>query len=132
MKLIGNPNGMKLYPKMIKEVTPTKHKHGADVTVSYHTDTYKPTLEGHGIDAEINAFKYNLQGTILISPSTDNAYKEEIINVLETGRFSSGIYFRAFLEDIQGQVDFYNEITGKDASYWSYGNGIRDHDDFVL
>lgn len=132
MKLIGNPNGMKLYPKTIKEVTPTNHKYGADVTLSYHTDTYKPTLEGHGIDAEINAFKYNLQGTILISPSTDSVYKEEIINVLKTGRFSSGIYFRSFLEDIQGQVDFYNEITGKDASYWSYGNGLRDHDDFAL
>ena len=132
MKLIGNPNGMKLYPKVIKEVTPTNHKYGADVTVSYHTDTYKPTLEGHGIDAEINAFKYNLQGTILISPSTDSAYKEEIKDVLETGRFSSGIYFRAFLDDIQGQVDFYRSITGKDASYWSYGNGLRDHDDFAL
>ena len=132
MKLIGNPNGMKLYPKVIKEVTPKNHKYGADVTVSYHTDTYKPTLEGHGIDAEINAFKYNLQGTILVSPSTDTVYKDEIVSVLNTGRFSSGIYFRAFLDDIQGQVDFYNEITGKDASYWSYGNGIRDHDDFVL
>lgn len=132
MKLIGNPNGMRLYPEMIKEVAPTNHKYGADLTVSYHTDTYKPTLEGHGIDAEINAFKYNFQGTILVSPSTDEVYKDEIINVLETGRFSSGIYFRAFLEDVQGQVDFYNKITGKDASYWSYGNGIRDHDDFAL
>lgn len=132
MKLIGNPKGMNLYPKVIKEVTPTNHKYGADVTVSYHTDTYKPTLEGHGIDAEINAFKYNLQGTILISPSTDSAYNEEIKDVLETGRFSSGIYFRAFLDDIQSQVDFYRSITGKDASYWSYGNGLRDHDDFAL
>lgn len=132
MKLIGNPNGMRLYPETIKEVTPTNHKYGADLTVSYHTDTYKPTLEGHGIDAEINAFKYNFQGTILVSPSTDAVYKDEIINVLNTGRFSSGIYFRAFLDDIQGQVDFYRSITGKDASYWSYGNGIRDHDDFTL
>lgn len=132
MKLIGTPRGMSLYPVVEKEVTPTQHKYGADLTVSYHTDTYKPTLEGHGIDAEINAFKYNFQGTILISPSTDSVYKDEILSVLNTGRFSSGIYFRAFLEDIQGQVDFYNEITGKDASYWSYGNGIRDHDDFAL
>ena len=132
MKLIGNPNGMRLYPKVIKEATPTNHKYGADVTVSYHTDTYKPTLEGHGIDAEINAFKYNFQGTILVSPSTDAVYKDEIVSALNTGRFSSGIYFRAFLDDIQGQVDFYRSITGKDASYWSYGNGIRDHDDFAL
>ena len=132
MKLIGMPRGMSLYPNVIKEVVPKKHKYGADVTVSYHTDTYKPTLEGHGVDAEINAFKYNLQGTILISPSTDSAYEGKIKDVLETGRFSSGIYFRSFLEDIQGQVDFYNGITGKDASYWSYGNGIRDHDDFAL
>lgn len=132
MKLIGNPIGMNLYPKVIKEVTPKNHKYGADVTVSYHTDTYKPTLEGHGIDAEINAFKYNLQGTILVSPSTDAVYKDEIVSVLNTGRFSSGIYFRAFLDDIQSQVDFYRSITGKDASYWSYGNGIRDHDDFAL
>lgn len=132
MKVIGNPNGMKLYPKMIKGAEPTYHMYGADVTWSAHTDTYKPTLEGHGIDAEILAFKYNLQLTILISPSTDEVYEQEIRDVLETGRFSSGIYFRAFLEDIQGQVDFYRSITGKDASYWSYGNGIRDHDDFAL
>lgn len=132
MKLIGNPNGMKLYPKMIKEVTPTYHMYGADVTWSAHTDTYKPTLAGHGVDAEILAFKYNLQLTILISPSTDEIYEKEIRDVLETGRFSSGIYFRAFLDDIQGQVDFYRSLTGKDASYWSYGNGQRDHDDFAL
>ena len=132
MRLVGNPRGMKLYPSMLKEVTACKHKYGADVTVSLHTDTYKPTLVGHGWDAEINAYKYNFQGTILISPSTDGIYEQEIRDVLETGRFSSGIYFRAFLVDIQGQVDFYRSISGKDASYWSYGNGTRDHDDFVL
>lgn len=132
MKLIGNPNGMKLYPTMIKGVEPTHHMYGSDVTWSAHTDTYKPTIAGHGVNVELLGFKYNLQLTILISPSTDEVYKKEIIDVLETGRFSSGIYFRAFLEDIQGQVDFYRSITGKDASYWSYGNGIRDHDDFVL
>lgn len=120
------------FPALINSAIPTKHKYGADVTLSYHTDTYKPTLAGHGIDAEILAFKYNLQLTILISPSTDEVYEQEIKDVLETGRFSSGIYFRSFLEDIQGQVDFYRKITGKDASYWSYGNGIRDHDEFVL
>lgn len=132
MKLIGNPNGMKLYPKMIKEAEPTYHMYGSDVTWSAHTDTYKPTIAGHGVNVEFLGFKHNLQMTILISPSTDAVYEKEIRDVLETGRFSSGIYFRAFLADIQGQVDFYRSITGKDASFWSYGNGIVDHDDFVM
>lgn len=132
MKLVGNQGGMTLYPKMIKEAAPTKHKYGADVTWSAHTDTYKPTLSGHGIDAEINAFKNNLQLTILITPSTDGGFEEQIKSVLDTGRFSSGLYFRAFLEEIQEQVDWYHEITGKLPSYWSYGNGTVAHDDFFL
>lgn len=122
---------MSFYPKMMKSVSPTKHKYGANLTWSAHTDTYKPTLAGHGVDAEINAFKHNLQLTILISPTTDRVYEQQIKDVLGTGRFNSGVYFRT-AEQIQEQVDWHHEITGDFASYWSYGNGIRNHDDFVL
>lgn len=130
MKLVGILRGGSFYPKMIKNVLPTKHKYDANVTWSAHTDTYKPTLTGHGIDAEINAFKYNLQLTILISPTTDTIYEKEINDVLETGRMGAGLYFRT-MYPIQEQVDFFEDVVGRGASYWSYGNGIRDHDAFV-
>lgn len=132
MRIFGGNIKGSFYPKTEKLVQPTKHKYGANVTWSAHTDTYKPTLIGHGIDAEINAFKENLQLTILISPSTDSTYEQQIKDVLKTGRFSSGVYFRAFLTEIQEQVDFHKKVTGKHAGYWSYGNGTRDHDSFVL
>lgn len=128
--------GIKRYPKVIKKVYPIKHNYGADVTWSAHTDTYKPNLTGHGIDAEINAeintFKNNLQLTALITPSTDEVYKQEIKDVFETGRFDSGLYFRAFLDDYLEQNEWHKEVTGHYPSYWSYGNGRRMHDDFVL
>lgn len=132
MRLVGNPRGMKLYPSMLKEVTACKHKYGADVTVSYHTDTYKPNLAGHGIDAEINSFKHNLQGTIMINKSTDSAFEKEIKEALVTGRLSSGLYFRAMQTDYATQYRWHEEVTGKLASYWSYGNGLRDYDDLAL
>lgn len=132
MRVIGgNLNGAKFFPALEKTVQPTKHKYGANVTWSAHTDTYKPTLVGHGIDAEINAFKNNLQLTILVSPTTDSTYEEQIKGTLETGRISAGIYFRTTFP-IQEQVDFFNQLTGKYASYWSYGNGVTGHKDFVL
>jgi hypothetical protein len=127
----GNLKGATIFPRLEKSATPKKHKYGANVTWSAHTDTYKPTLTGHGIDAEINAFKHNLQLTILISPSTDQSYEEQIRDVLQTGRLDAGIYFRT-TQPIQEQVEFYYQITGRYASYWSYGNGIRDHDYFAL
>ena len=123
MRLIGNPKGVRHYPQMIKSVLPKKHKYGVDVTWSAHTDTFKPTLEGHGIDAEINAFKNNLQLTMLISPTTDALYQSQIQDALATGRMSAGIYFRTTYP-IQDQVDFYHVLTGGYASYWSYANGL--------
>lgn len=123
--------GIRLYPKMIKPVAPTKHKYGADVTWSAHTDTYKPNLVGHGIDAEINAFKYNLALTTLIAPFTDEVYEKELKELVKTGRVETGIYFRP-TNPLQPHVDFHNEISGKFASYWSYQGGNRQHDEFVL
>ena len=66
---------------MIKEVQPTKHKYDADLTWSAHTDTFRPTLDGHGIDFEINAFKHNLNGTMLLNHQTDKIYEDEIKNI---------------------------------------------------
>lgn len=123
--------GIKRYPKTIKEVTPTKHKYGADVTVSFHTDTYKPTLEGHGIDFEINSFKHNLRGTILLNHETDSVNEAQIKEVLNTGIFDVGTYFRA-TKPLEPQTEWLYNLLGKVPAYWSYANGIRDNDDFAL
>lgn len=123
--------GVKKYPKMIKEVQPTKHKYGADLTWSAHTDTFRPTLDGHGIDFEINAFKHNLNGTMLLNHQTDKIYEDEIKQTLGTGVLDAGAYFRA-AEELQPQVDWLIKVLGKKPSYWSYAYGQRDHDDFVL
>lgn len=123
--------GVKKYPQMIKEVQPTKHKYGADLTWSAHTDTFRPTLDGHGIDFEINAFKHNLNGTMLLNHQTDKIYEDEIKKTLGTGVLDAGAYFRA-AEELQPQVDWLIKVLGKKPSYWSYAYGQRDHDDFVL
>lgn len=123
--------GVTRYPKTIKDVAPTQHKYGADVTVSFHTDTYKPTLEGHGIDFEINAFKHNLKGTILLNHETDNIYKAQIKEVLNTGIFDVGTYFRA-TKALEPQTSWLISLLGKVPSYWSYANGLRDNDNFAL
>lgn len=123
--------GVKKYPKMIKEVQPTKHKYDADLTWSAHTDTFRPTLDGHGIDFEINAFKHNLNGTMLLNHQTDKIYEDEIKKTLGTGVLDAGAYFRA-AEELQPQIDWLVKVLGKKPSYWSYAYGTRDHDDFVL
>lgn len=123
--------GVKKYPQMIKEVQPTKHKYDADLTWSAHTDTFRPTLDGHGIDFEINAFKHNLNGTMLLNHQTDKIYEDEIKKTLGTGVLDAGAYFRA-AEELQPQVDWLIKVLGKKPSYWSYAYGQRDHDDFVL
>lgn len=123
--------GVKKYPKMIKEVQPTKHKYDADLTWSAHTDTFRPTLDGHGIDFEINAFKHNLNGTMLLNHQTDKIYEDEIKKTLGTGVLDAGAYFRA-AEELQPQIDWLVKVLGKKPSYWSYAYGKRDHDDFVL
>lgn len=123
--------GITRYPKMIKDVAPTQHKYGADVTISFHTDTYKPTLEGHGIDFEINAFKHNFRGTILLNHETDKSNEKEISGVLETGIFDVGTYFRA-TKPLEPQMAWLNSLLGKVPAYWSYANGIREQDEFAL
>lgn len=123
--------GVKRYPKMIKEVIPTKHKYGADVTVSFHTDTYRPNLEGHGYDIEANSFKYNFIGTILLNHETDKSNEKEILEVLETGVFDVGAYFRA-TKPLEPQTEWLYNLLGKIPAYWSYANGIRDNDEFAL
>lgn len=123
--------GVKRYPKMIKEVIPTKHKYGADVTVSFHTDTYRPNLEGHGYDIEANSFKYNFIGTILLNHETDKSNEKEILEVLETGIFDVGTYFRA-TKPLEPQTEWLYNLLGKIPAYWSYANGIRDNDEFAL
>ncbi|MCF7580345.1 hypothetical protein L4I65_14230 [Staphylococcus aureus] len=123
--------GVKKYPEMIKEVQPTKHKYDADLTWSAHTDTFRPTLDGHGIDFEINAFKHNLNGTMLLNHKTDKIYEDEIKKTLGTGVLDAGAYFRA-AEELQPQIDWLVKVLGKKPSYWSYAYGQRDHDDFVL
>lgn len=123
--------GVKKYPKIIKEIQPTKHKYDADLTWSAHTDTFRPTLDGHGIDFEINAFKYNLNGTILLNHQTDGTNETIIKDTLGTGVLDAGAYFRA-AEELQPQIDWLIKLLGKKPSYWSYAYGTRDHDDFVL
>lgn len=123
--------GVKKYPKMIKEVQPTKHKYDADLTWSAHTDTFRPTLDGHGVDFEINAFKYNLNGTMLLNHQTDSTFETQIKETLNTGVLDAGAYFRA-AEELQPQIDWLIKTLGKKPSYWSYAYGQRDHDDFVL
>ena len=123
--------GIKRYPETIKEVTPTKHKYGADVTISFHTDTYKPTIDGHGYDFEINSFKHNFRGTILLNHETDSVYEAQIKDVLKTGIFDVGTYFRA-TKPLEPQTEWLYNLLGKIPAYWSYANGIRDNDDFAL
>ena len=123
--------GIKRYPKMVKEVTPTKHKYGADITISFHTDTYRPNIEGHGFDFEINAFKHNFIGTILLNHETDKSNEKEILEVLETGIFDVGTYFRA-TKPLEPQTEWLYNLLGKIPAYWSYANGIRDNDEFAL
>lgn len=123
--------GIRRYPQTVKSVSPTKHMYGAEVTWSAHTDTFRPVVEGHGTDAEINAFKYNLHLTMLLNPQTDGVHSDKIKDALETGRMDAGIYFRA-KEALQSQIEFFERLTGKSASYWSYANGIRDYDNFVM
>ena len=123
--------GIRRYPQTIKEVKPTKHKYGADVAVSFHTDTYKPTLEGHGYDVEINSFKHNLRGTILLNHETDSVNEAQIKEVLNTGIFDVGTYFRA-TKPLEPQTEWLYNLLGKIPAYWSYANGIRDNDDFAL
>ena len=123
--------GIKRYPETIKEVTPTKHKYGADVTISFHTDTYKPTIDGHGYDFEINSFKHNFRGTILLNHETDSVYEAQIKDVLKTGIFDVGTYFRA-TKPLEPQTEWLYNLLGKTPAYWSYANGIRDNDDFAL
>lgn len=123
--------GIKRYPKMVKEVIPTKHKYGADVTISFHTDTYRPNLEGHGYDFEINAFKHNFIGTILLNHETDKSNEKEILEVLETGIFDVGTYFRA-TKPLEPQTEWLYNLLGKIPAYWSYANGIRENDEFAL
>lgn len=122
--------GGKRYPKTIKNITPTKHKYGSDLTISFHTDTYKPTLEGHGIDFEINAIKHNLKGTILLNHQTDGMNEMAIKDAIKTGVLDGGAYFRAS-ETLEPQIDWLKNVLGKNPSYWSYANGLRDHDEFV-
>ena len=123
--------GIRRYPKMVKEVIPTKHKYGADVTISFHTDTYRPNLEGHGYDFEINAFKHNFIGTILLNHETDKSNEKEILEVLETGIFDVGTYFRA-TKPLEPQTEWLYNLLGKIPAYWSYANGIRENDEFAL
>lgn len=123
--------GIKRYPKMMKEVTPTQHKYGADITISFHTDTYRPNVEGHGFDFEINAFKHNFIGTILLNHETDSVNEKEILDVLNTGIFGVGTYFRS-TKPIEPQKIWLNNLLGKVPAYWSYANGIKGEDDFVL
>ena len=123
--------GIRRYPQTIKEVKPTKHKYGADVAVSFHTDTYKPTLEGHGYDVEINSFKHNLRGTILLNHETDSVNEAQIKEVLNTGVFDVGTYFRA-TKPLEPQTEWLYNLLGKVPAYWSYANGIRDNDSFAL
>ena len=97
---------------MIKEVQPTKHKYDADLTWSAHTDTFRPTLDGHGVDFEINAFKYNLNGTMLLNHQTDSTFETQIKETLNTGVLDAGAYFRA-VEDLQPQIDWLIKTLGK-------------------
>lgn len=123
--------GGRRYKQMIKSVAPTKHKYGADVTWSANTDTYRPALDGHGVDFEICAFKHNLKGTILLNHQTDSVVESEIKEALETGVLGAGAYFRA-AEELQPQIDWLVKVLGRKPAYWSYAYGTRDHDDFVL
>lgn len=123
--------GIKRYPKMVKEVSATKHKYGSEVTVSFHTDTYKPTIDGHGYDVEINSFKHNLRGTILLNHETDSVYETQIKDVIKTGIFDVGTYFRA-TKPLEPQTEWLYNLLGKVPAYWSYANGLRDNDDFAL
>jgi hypothetical protein len=94
MRIAGaNIKGAGLYPVIQKQLQPTKHKYGASATWSQCTDTYTPTLAGHGVDAEINAFKFNFALTALIAPLTDNEYLEQLKSLAETGRVGLGLYF---------------------------------------
>lgn len=93
MRIQGRLKGVSFYPVVEKTAKATKHKYGASASWSQCTDTYKPTLTGHGIDAEISAFKYNFELTALIAPLTDDLYADEIKKANQTGRIRFGSYF---------------------------------------
>lgn len=91
IKLIGNAKGVKVLPKGVKELPVSFHKYGANATWSQCTDTFIP--QDNAVDAEINAFKYNLQLTALVAPLTDDSYRKQMQEAHATGRIDFGLYF---------------------------------------
>lgn len=88
MKLQGiNTKGLKIFPTTEKELQPCTHKYGAVATWSHCTDTITASYA----NAEINAFKNNLQVTAFVSvliPGVDT------LKILTTGRVGLGIYLQ--------------------------------------
>jgi len=89
MKLSGlNLKGISLRPQFEKELQPTKHKYGADATITYTTDQIKEDYAGK----EILGFKYNFNLHAFITPFyNDQNLLEEIYS---TGLIGYGIYYQ--------------------------------------
>ena len=75
--------------------TAKRHKYGFDATWSHCTDTYEPTVSGHGFDAEINALKYNLQMTVFAHQHFTSGYISQLLGFYGSGRSGIGSYDNA-------------------------------------
>ena len=136
IKGINLPNYKPLIPIVIP-YSIKQHKYGAEATWSHCTDQYKPSVNGHAFDAEINGFKYNLALTCFISPVTDNP-AGDFTDVSKTGRISFGVYERTAHSfsvdpnlDVEKSIDdHYMNIRdglGYYPSVASYGYGYYDY-----
>ena len=136
IKGINLPNYKPLIPIVIP-YSIKQHKYGAEVTWSHCTDQYKPSVNGHAFDAEINGFKYNLALTSFISPVTD-APADDYIDVSETGRISFGVYERTAHSfsvnpnlDVEKSIDDHYINIRNGLGYYpsvaSYGYGYYDY-----
>lgn len=98
-----------------------KHKYGSEATWSHSTDTYRPSVAGHGFDAELHAFKYNLAMTSFISPITDGS-ASQVRSVAETGRISFGVYERTAHEKRNNESTNAEELL--EEHYMNIYNGL--------
>lgn len=101
---IVNHTSLPLTPIEVPYTVKT-HKYGADATWSHSTDLYYPTVERKGIDAEINALKYNLQMTVFAHWEFSGSVVNELKGFYNSGRCGVGSYDYAGKHYVDGVLN---------------------------
>lgn len=115
-----------------------QHKYGAVATWSHCTDLYTPTIEKHGIDAEINALKYNLQMTVFAHWQFSASVVNELKGFSDSGKCRVGSYEytgkdyadgkltdETYMDYLLNQYKWIEENFGYYPSVGSYGYGLQ-------